>query len=243
MVAGRASSPSTGSRDAARAAAGSRWSSRASRRSLHTDLIVIDNFTQLLGCWGLDYLAEGDVMFPLRMEELEIFGDRPPVGTDVACRITIHELERHRIRVEAEIVRPDGTVWMRIRDWEDWRFHWPGRYRESFRQPRDYLRRRGAAARRPGRAATSAAKAVWLEPPADMGRPVWRDVLEQTQLGPDGTGRAPGLGGPERAAVAPALGPDRRQGGRPAALARPKAGRRSIRPTWRSSPTNTAGPG
>jgi hypothetical protein len=26
--------------------------------------------------------------------------------------------------------------------------------------------------------------AVWLEPPADMGRPVWRDVLEWVQLGP-----------------------------------------------------------
>ena len=37
----------------------------------------------------------------------------------------------------AEIVRPDGTVWMRLRDWEDWRFHWPGRYRDVFRQPRD----------------------------------------------------------------------------------------------------------
>ena len=30
----------------------------------------------------------------------------------------------------------------------------------------------------------STAKAVWLEPPADMGRPVWRDVLEQIELGP-----------------------------------------------------------
>ena len=89
-------------------------------------------------------------MFPLSMEELEIYGDRPPVGTDVACRITVEEIQRHRVRVEAEIVRPDGTVWMRIRDWEDWRFHWPGRYRDVFRQPRDYLRRRRAAARRPG---------------------------------------------------------------------------------------------
>ncbi len=116
--------------------------------TFHTDLIVIDNFTQLLGAWGLDYLAEGDVMFPLRMEDLEIHGGRPPVGTEVACQITIHELERHRIRVEAQFVRPDGTVWMRINDWEDWRFHWPGRYRDAFRQPRDYPGRRGAAARR-----------------------------------------------------------------------------------------------
>ncbi len=152
--------------------------------SFHTDLVVIDNFTQLLGAWGLDYLAEGNVMFPLHMEDLEIHGARPAVGTEIDCQITIHELERHRIRVEAQFVRPDGTLWMRIRDWEDWRFHWPNRYRDSFRQPRDYLIGEELLLDDPESAPISGVKAVWLEPPADMGRPVWRDVLEFTQLGP-----------------------------------------------------------
>jgi len=146
----------------------------------HTDLIVIDNFTQLLGAWGLDYLAEGDVMFPLRMDDLEIYGERPPVGAEVACRINIDQLERHRVRAQAEFIRPDGTVWMRIRDWEDWRFHWPGRFRDAFRQPRDHM----VGEELPLNGLATRAKAVWLEPPADMGRPVWRDVLEHTQLGP-----------------------------------------------------------
>ena len=146
---------------------------------LHTDLIVLDSFTHLLGCWGLDYLADrGDVVFPLRLEELELFGERPPVGTDLACRIAIEEIQRHRIRASAEIVRPDGTVWMRLRDWEDWRFHWPSRYRDVFRQPQDVFVGEELPMDDP------AAKAVWLEPPADMGRPVWRDVLEAAQLGP-----------------------------------------------------------
>ncbi len=162
---------------------------------LHTDAIVIDNFTHLLGCWGLDELADrGDVVFPLGMEELQVFGDRPPVGTDVDCRIAILEIERHRIRVEAEIVRPDGTVWMRIRDWDDWRFHWPGRYRDVFRQPRDIF----VGEELPLGDASSRAMAVWLAPPADMGRPVWRDVLEQTQLGPEELAAHLALGGPER---------------------------------------------
>ena len=79
-------------------------------RVFHTDLIVIDNFTQLLGAWGLDYLAEGDVMFPLRMEDLEIYGDRPAVGTRGRMPITIDELERHRIRVRCPVhpARWDG---------------------------------------------------------------------------------------------------------------------------------------
>ena len=163
--------------------------------TFHTDLVVIDNFTQLLGAWGLDYLAEGDVMFPLRMEDLEIHGARPPVGSEVACQITIHELERHRIRAQAQFVRPDGSVWMRINDWEDWRFHWPGRYRDSFRQPRDFLVGEDLPLAVPELGSPTGAKAVWLEPPADMGRPVWRDVLEFTQLGPE-----------ERAAYKPSSG-------------------------------------
>jgi hypothetical protein len=150
----------------------------------HTDFIVIDNFTHLLGCWGLDHLSEGDVVFPLSMDELEIFGDRPAEGTDLACHITVTEIEHHRLRAESEIIRPDGTVWIRIRDWEDWRFHWPGRYRDVMRQPRDFLLGEELVLEFPGNAPPGAAKAVWLEPPADMGRPVWRDVLEQIQLAP-----------------------------------------------------------
>ncbi len=150
----------------------------------HTDFIVLDNFTHLLGCWGLDYLSEGDVVFPLSMDELEIYGDRPPEGTDLVCRITVTEIERHRLRVESEIIRPDRTVWMRIRDWEDWRFHWPGRYRDVMRQPRDFLLGEELPLDLPAGSSWGAVKAVWLEPPADMGRPVWRDVLEQIQLSP-----------------------------------------------------------
>jgi acyl transferase domain-containing protein len=151
---------------------------------LHTDVIVVDSFTHLLGCWGLDCLAGGDVVFPLRMGRLEIHGDRPPIGIDVSCRISVRDIQRHRVRVQAEIVRPDGTLWMRINDWEDWRFHWPSCYRDVFRQPRDIFVGEELALQDPMRDASPAANATWLAPPADMGRPVWRDVLEQTQLAP-----------------------------------------------------------
>ena len=73
---------------------------------------------------------------------------------------------------------------MRIRDWEDWRFHWPGRYRDVMRQPRDFLLGEELPLKAADGISRKPAKAVWLEPPADMGRPVWRDVLEQIQLGP-----------------------------------------------------------
>jgi phosphopantetheinyl transferase (holo-ACP synthase) len=166
--------------------------------ALRTDPIILDNFTHLLGGWGLDELADdGDVIFPLRMGELAIFGASPSVGEDVACRIAIREVERHRVLVDADLVRSDGSTWMKIRGWEDWRFHWPGRYRDGFRQPdRTFL---GEPLDLPAEL-KGRVSAVWLEPPSDMGRPVWRDVLEHVQLGVD-----------ERSAYLALPGPDSRR--------------------------------
>ena len=89
---------------------------------------------------------------------------------------------------------PDGRVWLRIRDWEDWRFHWPARYRDVFRSPDTILI--GEELPIPG-AAPRDAIAVWLAPPGDMARPVWRDVLEQTQLGPEEQAECLARGGTE----------------------------------------------
>ena len=50
-----------------RAGAGTRFNS---------DVVVIDNFTQLLGAWGLDFLTEGDVVFPLGMDGLDCSSSR-----------------------------------------------------------------------------------------------------------------------------------------------------------------------
>ncbi|HWE36300.1 MAG TPA: beta-ketoacyl synthase N-terminal-like domain-containing protein, partial [Isosphaeraceae bacterium] len=145
-----------------------------------TDPIVLDAFTHLLGLWGLERLAEGDVIFPLRLGRLDVFGGDPPEGSDCPCRIRIKAVERTRVAVDAEILRPDGRVWMRLTDWEDWRFYWPPRYRDVFRSPENVL-----VGEPLDLAGEGGAVAVWLEPPADMGRPVWRDVLEQIQLSPE----------------------------------------------------------
>ncbi len=167
----------------------------ADAESLWTDPIIIDNFTHLLGGWGLDELADqGDVIFPLRLDALTIYGSQPADGVRVLCQVTIEVAERHRVRVQADIARPDGSVWMTIRGWEDWRFHWPGRYRDSFRHPDRALL--GEPLELVGMAPKIAA-AVWLEPPGDMGRPVWRDVLEHVQLGPDERRDYLALGGPD----------------------------------------------
>jgi hypothetical protein len=150
--------------------------------NFQTDPIALDTFTHLLGCWGLDCLEQGDVIFPLAMGRLTIHGETPKVGTEIDCRINVHAIEHHRVCVSAELVFPDGLVWMRIHDWKDWRFYWPARYRDVFRAPDTILI--GEKLTLPG-IEDSEAIVVWLAPPSDMARPVWRDVLEQTQLGPE----------------------------------------------------------
>lgn len=157
-----------------------------------TDPIVLDNFTHLLGLWGLDRLDGGDVVFPLRMGRLTLFGDAPEEGTEVDCRIKILGLDHHQIRAEAEVVRPDGSAWMRVEGWDDWRFHWPARFRDAFRRPDAEILADDLPL---GPDAPETARASWLRPPGDMGRPVWRDVLEQTHLTP--AERAETARGPE----------------------------------------------
>ena len=217
------------------------WCSRAGPW-FHTDPIALDTFTHLLGCWGLDCLDKGDVIFPLRMGRLTIHGAAPAAGTPIECRISVREVERHLVRVDAELVRPDGRVWMQIRDWEDWRFYWPARYRDVFRSPDTILI--GEELPLAGRCESDAV-AVWLEPRATWPVPIWRDVLEQTQLGPEeqaacrrgrsggwplpaalgpdrgqGSG-APHLAGSGRSATVPGRPGDRRRTGRPALAPRP----------------------
>ena len=149
---------------------------------LHTDPIVLDAFTHLLGGWGIDRQAgqEGSVMFPLRVTEIAQFGAQPAGGTNVDCRIRVREITRHKVRIDAELVRPDETVWVRIKGWEDWRFYWPDRFRDVMRAPDTlYAGEPVALEGQDGRAL-----AVWLEPPVDFAKPIWRDVLEWTQFGP-----------------------------------------------------------
>jgi hypothetical protein len=154
--------------------------------TLHTDPIVLDAFTHLLGCWGIDKQAgeDGDVMFPLRLGKLTLFANDPPEGTEVECRITVREIGRHRVTVDAEIARQDGRVWMRVEDWHDWRFYWPDRYRDVFRRP-DTEFVGEVVDLSEAEAQGADVVIVWLEPPADMGKPVWRDVLEWISLGPE----------------------------------------------------------
>ncbi len=155
--------------------------------AFHTDPIVLDAYTHLLGCWGLDQVpwGQGDVIFPLRVAELAIYENDPGEGGDVPCRIKIREASQHRVVVDAELVGTDGRIWVNIVGWEDWRFYWPSQFRDQFRQPSRVFVGDPLPLPEASSSIAETAQGVWLQPPVDMSKPVWRDVFEWVQLGPD----------------------------------------------------------
>ena len=207
------------SRDACECSRSSRWSRTGKPTTFHTDLVVIDNFTQLLGAGASTISPKGTSCFRSAWKSWRSTANVRLSAPKSLARSRSTSSSGTAFAFEAQFVRPDGTVWMRINDWEDWRFHWPGRYRDSFRQPRDYLvgeelpladpamttcRRQSGLARAPGR-----------HGPAGLARRAGTHSARAR-----GTRGLSGCSGSRRAAVAAALGPDRGQGGRPAALER-----------------------
>ena len=165
-------------------------------------------------------------MFPLSMEELEIHGDRPPVGTLV--RLPHHDpRDRAAPHSRRGRDRPAGRDGLDADSTTGKTGGSTGRAATatSFRQPRDYLvgeelplddpahgpvrRRQSGLARTAGR-----------HGPARLARRAGTHSARAR-----GAGRVPGDGGFRAAARATTLGSDRGQGGRPPALARASAGR------------------
>ena len=54
--------------------------------------------------WGLDQIpsGEGDVIFPLRVSELLLFGPDVAEGSEVSCRVAIREVSRHQVRARMD---------------------------------------------------------------------------------------------------------------------------------------------
>jgi phosphopantetheinyl transferase (holo-ACP synthase) len=173
------------------------------RPGLVTDPIVLDAFTHLFGCWGLDEIGDdkGDVIFPMRLAELSIFDADPGEGADVACRISVVDIQRHRVRVDADFIAPDGRVWMRLSGYDGWRFHWPARYRDLCRMPDRAFVGEPLPLEQAPTEPQPQPQAVWLQPPADFGKPVWRDVLEWLNLGPEERADCRAMPGPESRAT------------------------------------------
>jgi phosphopantetheinyl transferase len=53
--------------------------------------------------------------------------------------VEVHEVTTRRLRATLTLVGADGRVWLRLSDWEDWRFYWPRELYDYHRAPKRYL--------------------------------------------------------------------------------------------------------
>ncbi len=99
------------------------------------DPFLFDAAGQLVGYWPVEYLNEGYVLFPIQVEELQLFSDTPQAGTRLTCQLRHRKLTKQQFAADMDIVLPDGRVWMRIIGWGDWRFYWSDDFYNFWRFP------------------------------------------------------------------------------------------------------------
>jgi acyl transferase domain-containing protein/phosphopantetheinyl transferase len=106
---------------------------------LLTDFTLLDAGGQLVGYWGLESVATGKVMFPIRLDALHIYGPPLRTGQRVGCQVQMREVHEKYMRADLDIVYPDGRLWMRLQGWCDWRFYCPEEAYEFFRFPKEIV--------------------------------------------------------------------------------------------------------
>jgi acyl transferase domain-containing protein/phosphopantetheinyl transferase len=100
------------------------------------DPVVLDAAGQVIGFWTMEHLSRGRVIFPYRVEALEVYGELRPAGELITCLAAIESLGDHHVRSNIEMAGADGRVWMRLVGWEDKRFDLPERFYSLLLSPR-----------------------------------------------------------------------------------------------------------
>ena len=93
--------------------------------SFITDPFLLDAVGQLVGYWPIENLETGFLIFPIRVQELILYGPTRPVSERVKCHLRVQEITSTRIRANIDVIGSDGRLWMRVVGWQDWRFYFP----------------------------------------------------------------------------------------------------------------------
>jgi phosphopantetheinyl transferase (holo-ACP synthase) len=146
------------------------------------DPFLLDAAGQLVGYWPVEYLSEGFVLFPIRIQELTLYRENLVPGQRAECRLRIEDISKRRLRANMDILAPDGSLWMRITGWEDWRFYWDETFYNFWRYPN-----RGMVSRRvelplPERGEFECRK---MTPFGEMGSSIWENLLAHLIMGRD----------------------------------------------------------
>jgi phosphopantetheinyl transferase len=89
------------------------------------DFALLDAAGQLVGYWPLESMQTGYAMFPIRLDDLRIYGPLLSPGDMVVCQVHMRDVHQKYMRADIDIIGPDGQLWMRLEGWCDWRFYCP----------------------------------------------------------------------------------------------------------------------
>jgi len=101
-----------------------------------TEPALLDAVGQLIGIWAME---RERYVFPIGIGKLELYRPTPPPGTRCPVRVEITRDEGKTLSADVEIQDGAGAVWMRIKDWADWKFRWEKRLLNFRRLPTRYL--------------------------------------------------------------------------------------------------------
>lgn len=93
------------------------------------DPVVLDAAGQVVGFWAAEVLDRARVVFPFRLEALDLFGPPPREGELLTCTAGIELHGEHIVHSDVDVSNSAGRSWMRLTGWEDKRFDVPERFR------------------------------------------------------------------------------------------------------------------
>lgn len=103
------------------------------------DPFLFDAAGQLVGYWPVEYCKEGYVLFPVRIEEIELFRENLAPGERAKINLRVRDVQQRKLTADMDILAPDGSLWMRVTGWTDWRFYWDDVFYDFWRFPRDHF--------------------------------------------------------------------------------------------------------
>jgi phosphopantetheinyl transferase len=71
------------------------------------------------------YVEDADLLLPFQLEQLELYDGPLPPGHRVQCRLQIAQSDDMSVAADAVLVREDGRLWARLRQWRARRFDVP----------------------------------------------------------------------------------------------------------------------
>jgi acyl transferase domain-containing protein len=82
---------------------------------------LLDNAGQLLGAWMMSTHDTRQVVFPVGVRRLRLFGPHPAAGSEVLAMVRIRSVTEATLEADVQLVH-EGRVWAQIEGWQDRRF-------------------------------------------------------------------------------------------------------------------------